>query len=473
MASLNGQQINNTYVGLLKTDDNLQITGKIEITDGVGTSTGAFINTNGTFELSQAGNPAYIIKNEDFNRSSAPMSLNPNAYTDIQFQDTNGDFTGYISQDRFGSISYKNLDTFGTSAHVFQSYSLGGGFANSKIAIDSFSSANNSDNWFTGYNERITAGSYNGGTGDLTLTKPGSTDIVVNIPAGGGGSAGLVQGTVFNAMQSAASLSDVPAVANKANAIAIGNGAEAYTSGQISIGLNAGSTSSAHYGSISIGANSEVTSFGAIAIGGGGVSAGQSAIAIGDQADANTEATAIGREATAGSAGVAIGTRTTANSEATAIGFQCNATNFTAFAMGVNSNNAAEDSSAIGSNININAGSFNVALGQGHTINGGDRLTIVGGVGVTAQDDNYTSIGNAISPTGTHTNSVAIGSGAGINNVADAVAIGNVIADRSNFVTVEQLQVKTTGGGIIMASPDGTLYKLTVANGGTLSISAV
>jgi hypothetical protein len=70
-------------------------------------------------------------------------------------------------------------------------------------------------------------------------------------------------------------------------------------------------------------------------------------------------------------------------------------------------------------------------------------------------------------------NSVAVGRSASAT-VDNSVALGtNVTANRQNFVTVNEVEVSVVGGGIIMPSPDGTLYKLTIANGGTVTVSAV
>ena len=85
-------------------------------------------------------------------------------------------------------------------------------------------------------------------------------------------------------------------------------------------------------------------------------------------------------------------------------------------------------------------------------------------------------------------NSVAIGRSAECNGANNSVAIGNaakaltsnaaaigyqVEATRQNFVTVNELELKVAGGGIIIPSPNGTLYKLTVDDTGILSITAV
>ena len=51
MATLNNKKIKDTFKGLLKTLDNAEITGQVEITDGDGNQTGVFINTDGSIKF--------------------------------------------------------------------------------------------------------------------------------------------------------------------------------------------------------------------------------------------------------------------------------------------------------------------------------------------------------------------------------------------------------------------------------------
>jgi hypothetical protein len=51
LATLNNQKIKDTFKGLLKTLDNAEITGQVEITDGDGNQTGVFINTDGSVKV--------------------------------------------------------------------------------------------------------------------------------------------------------------------------------------------------------------------------------------------------------------------------------------------------------------------------------------------------------------------------------------------------------------------------------------
>jgi hypothetical protein len=45
--------------------------------------------------------------------------------------------------------------------------------------------------------------------------------------------------------------------------------------------------------------------------------------------------------------------------------------------------------------------------------------------------------------------------------------------DVNGSMKADNVEIETAGDGVIMKSPDGTKYKLTVENGGTLSVSAV
>jgi hypothetical protein len=117
----------------------------------------------------------------------------------------------------------------------------------------------------------------------------------------------------------------------------------------------------------------------------------------------------------------------------------------------------------------------NVAIGRvsgiGATTSNSITIGLVASMGSNCNDT--VVIGRQASASTGSQNSVAIGREASVT-VSNAVAVGAyVTADRENYVAVTELDVKTVGGGIIMYSPDGTAYKLTVANGGTLSVAAV
>ena len=78
MASLTGNQINNTYVGLLKTDNNAAITGQISVTDGTGTAAGFTLNPgNSEFQIDGNGttNPRLTLSDSRVGNASVFVPL--------------------------------------------------------------------------------------------------------------------------------------------------------------------------------------------------------------------------------------------------------------------------------------------------------------------------------------------------------------------------------------------------------------
>lgn len=562
MASLTGNQINNSYQGLLKTESNGALgAGLTNLTDGVGTATGLSLNTGANEFMYTRPNVEYSMKNTNFTRANYPMSATGGDASFLNFKDGNGAYVGWLSLDRYGSMYYTNTHGDQGESHVFKSQTGAGAGTPAIIRMDTYNSVNNSNNWYLGYQQSVDALTYNSGTGDLTLGRQDAADLVVNIPTGGGGggvtsvntlagaltlaagtgisitdngtdtitvtatggggSAGLINGTGgIDSLISAPALTTNPALATQANAIAIGNGAEAYSSGVIAIGQSAGSTGGAHWGSISIGSNSVINSFGCIALGPSAQATGASSLAIGDAAISSaSDSIAIGRTTQARGA------------ESVVLGYNNN------IASGV------YNSAIVGARSSITGGGNHNAIGRSQAIQGGIGNSIVGGYSVTIpsgdrntvigannismptlQNDNVV-IGSAADAPGSgtsnsigiglvhriyedSTDSVAIGRGAevgtkvagvgnpGNNSVAigytakclneNATAVGasaeahasqstavgfNVIATRSNYVAVNELDVTTVGGGIYLYSPNGTAWKLTVDNTGNLVVS--
>jgi len=56
---------------------------------------------------------------------------------------------------------------------------------------------------------------------------------------------------------------------------------------------------------------------------------------------------------------------------------------------------------------------------------------------------------------------------------ARSVVLGgvNITGSTADTVYVPKIELAEVNGGIIMKSPNGTRYKLTIANGGTISIT--
>ena len=179
MSSLTGNQIQNSYEGLLKTENNGALTvAETNITDGVGTQTGLYTNSQYGIAGYKGVNqfPQWGIKNTAFDVTASPMT--GSGQTTLSFLDANDLKTADISQNRFGGLNYFNR--VDGQSHIF------GGFnQNSPIRIDSFNSPNNSDNWYSGYQNSVTDFSIVGS--DITLTRADNTPFTITVPSGGGG----------------------------------------------------------------------------------------------------------------------------------------------------------------------------------------------------------------------------------------------------------------------------------------------
>tara|TARA_R110001632_G_scaffold230426_1_gene367824 strand:+ start:2366 stop:4024 length:1659 start_codon:yes stop_codon:yes gene_type:complete len=550
MASLTGQQINNTYQGLLKTTDNAALpAGRIAITDGTGVESGLFFqkeyNTIGVSGTALPNEGAYLeLQNNGFTGGLSPMGTG--FETAMWFTDVNGAPTYRLQQDSSGDIKY--VQGKGGSKHVF----TGG-----SITIGNNASTSNSDNWFTGYQQSVTDLQIAGQ--DLTLTRQGTTPLTVTIPSGvssiiagtgitvdqatgdvtvsssGGGAAGLVSGTGTDSMKSADTLTTNAASAPTTNSIAIGNGATiapadparpTWELGHIAIGENVNITENS-FGNfysrscIAIGKNAQVNPYydgGNIAIGDGanssnmhGISIGansnafQFAVSMGQNSNAAAESSfALGRNASAQKLNsVGIGASTFANGvNSIAIGQGATAEADTSITIGDGNTNQNGPNLSIGrGNNNLAAGSTIIGQGNNMGLNNAGCQLFASNITVPAGQNDFVGIGRINNPIGSisntiqiglvsqvtdSANSVAIGRGSSVINANNSVAIGRdasatvgqstavgyqVTATRANFVTVNELELKTVGGGIIMPSPDGTLYKVTVTNAGALTVS--
>jgi hypothetical protein len=124
---------------------------------------------------------------------------------------------------------------------------------------------------------------------------------------------------------------------------------------------------------------------------------------------------------------------------------------------------------------NLN-GCRNVAIGScaGYLMSGSSCSVVIGNSALYNNSN------------GSH--SVAIGNCAGYNetgsnklHIANSASCSLIYGEFDNkLVRVDcvlqvckDLQSLTNGGGVILCSPDGTKYCITVANGGTLSVTAV
>ena len=334
--SLTGQQINNTYQGLLKTTDSLALpAGKTAITDGDGVESGLFIwkeyNTIGLSGTALPNEGAYLeLQNNGFTLANSPMGTG--ADTAIWLTDVNGATTYRMEQNAQGSMTFNQVKV--GQEHIF---------AGGQISMNSFSSPSNSTNWFTGYQQSVTDLQIAGQ--DLTLSRQGTPDLTVTLPSGGGGAAGLVSGTGTDSMKSADTLTTNAASAPTTNSIAIGNGATiapadparpTWELGHIAIGENVNITENS-FGNfysrscIAIGKNAQVNPY----YDGGNV-------ALGDGANSNNmHGIAIGANTTAGQFAVSMGQNAIASAESTfALGRNANASTLNAVAIGASTNSS-------------------------------------------------------------------------------------------------------------------------------------
>ena len=311
MASLLNTQINNTFPGLLKTESNGPITPSLfNITDGLGNESGLQIDL-GANQLrfgNGTGQTNFMVLNADQNNSNnTPINPSPlNSITGLLIRDTNDITTASIVQDGYGSTYYDNWNEDFFQSHIFRGRGQGGTQRPGKIQIDSFNSPNNSDNWFTSYQTRIEDMTYNSGTGDLTLVRDAGyrPNLVVNIPTGGGGAAGLISGGGTDSMESAGTLTTNPADAQSTNDICLGNGSFTNGSGN----------------SIMLGAAGQASD-GSVAIGSGSVAVDNSSAYGGNSRAVGTRSVGIGRATdTSGNYSIGIGGEGTTVSGINAIG---------------------------------------------------------------------------------------------------------------------------------------------------------
>ena len=163
---------------------------------------------------------------------------------------------------------------------------------------------------------------------------------------------------------------------------------------------------------------------------------------------------------------------------------------------------------ALGDGCFTSGGQDNIIIGGGGQSSDGSVVIGVGAVAIStsialhdsarATGDRSVSIGRATDTSGTQAIGIsgeggtvsgaqAVGVGSGCNITGDnsggfgfqtatsangAFAIGNgVNAQKASTVSIQELEVQTVGGGVIMYSPNGTEYKLTVSDAGALVIS--
>ena len=303
------------------------------------------------------------------------------------------------------------------------------------------------------------------GLGNTVPMKIGTTEIqftdsvdfsaatVTGLAAGG-----LVAGTGPDSMKSADFLTPNPATASGSNSIALGNLARATNGRAISIGQESLASGSE---SIAIGYSVSGTSGSSVTIGRFIQNSGNVSIAMGNGANvyADNSIGISGEVLTVGAAAT----------RSIAIGRQAIVNAATSLAIG----NFAKVSGAQ----SMSFAACGVDVNDQKAAN--SMMMVPGSYGCTTHPVAANSIvlGSSSSQLERATingqNGVAIGKDT-IVNADSAVALGNgIVANRASTTSVAELETKTVGGGVIMYSPDGTAYKLTVANGGTLTVTAI
>lgn len=318
------------------------------------------------------------------------------------------------------------------------------------------------DNAALGATEKvITDGVGNASTlklGTASASFVGTLDLTGATVLGGGGAAGLVAGAGTSSMKSADDLTASNASANGSSAIALGEGAVANQDFSLSVGAFA----TAGIFSTSVGTYSEASGLYCSAFGPSSKATGDGAVALGQLSEASgAGSVGIGREAKAiGANAISIGSGNTKITNNISIGdANGDPYNQNTIAIGLNYPTDLDfrgDSVSIGNAIYPARSGVYIGTGANHTDGSFTHAIAIGKLAVTSGQGSI-SLGREASST-----------------AEGAVALGQfVTASRANTATVKELELQTVGGGIFMKSPDGTVYKLTVANGGTLSVTAV
>lgn len=175
----------------------------------------------------------------------------------------------------------------------------------------------------------------------------------------------------------------------------------------------------------------------------------------------------------------------------TAVGWQAGRTNTTGTGLtavgedSLLSNTTGIDNTMVGirSGQNITTGSENTALGAASLYSANPSAAVVTGANNTAigaqagsrtvADTNCTYLGffaNKDTYANSYSNSTAIGSNAVISK-SNQVVLGNTSVTEVD--TYGDFQCLTNGKGLILSSPDGTRYRLTISNSGVLTTASI
>lgn len=228
--------------------------------------------------------------------------------------------------------------------------------------------------------------------------------------------------------------------ANGSSSIAIGDGAEAANSQDtIAIGRSAraGTTDDNSARSIAIGADAAADNYGAIAIGENARGAAMNATAVGPSTSAGNTCTAVGYSARAGATG---GTATFERS--TAVGFVAHVD--------------ADDGTAVGSGASVTAAS-GLALGRSAAVTSGGSDGVA--LGVAAESN--------------HPRSLALGLSASTTAADQTVIATDELVLRPSSGLLGTPETPGASSSVVLYSPNGSLWRLTVDDTGALATSPV
>ena len=397
MATLTGQQINTTYPGLIKTEDNAAITGTAKaLTDGVGNQMPIEVGTGGV------NFPSGTVDFTGATVVGLPASAGATGATGPQGAAGINGATGATGTS--GAQGFTGATGLGSTGATGTSGSQG----------------------FQGFTGATGLGS-TGATGPQGPAGSGSIGAT-GATGAGGGTPGLIQGATgaLDAMQSAAFLTPNvgSADAQGSYAVALGAGAVARQS-SVCIGLTASTYSPATAG---------------IALLDGAVF-GSRGIAIGYNA-AFTQGINAGFNSTAENYGVAIGPVTYALGDSVAIGRQARTINGSdrQIAIGYYPVAGAYGSIAIGSQATTGSLSdYGTAIGFGASTGVSGSQGFAAGYLAFVGAQSAVAVGPGSSATAS--NAVALGNNA-IASADSAVAIGNgVTASTIGWTTTKNFQV--------------------------------
>lgn len=472
MATLQGQQIDQTYGGLIKTANNA------------------------------AGAPFPPAKLQYGDGTELPILIGDGSGVGVGdiVSLQSGQSTVEVNSNGVNLIKFASADAqAGTATFVNGAFNFGLGFPGAPATTVDFTNAT-----VTGLPSGA-AGLENGtGTDSLQSAAALTTNAA---DASGNYSIALGDGASATRQESVAIGQNAAANGTGSDgSIAIGNGAVASSNRSVVIGVNNSSSSSE---GIAIGDDVDIAaSDRSIGIGGAiNISGGNDKIGIGTSATVG------------GTRGVAIGQNATADGANTiAMGYGASATGPDSVVLGLNASDGGTNQSIIigaGANAQTDADDFSVVIGrnaQSTVSNGiaigqdaqsdGTNTIMIGsgaagtfntvgiGVSVSANSNESIAIGYDADTQSGSNNSIAIGVYSECTtNSRDSVAIGQtasarangavalgkqVIASKVDTVSVQALETQTnstpTAGGIIMADAGGTERRLNITATGDLQI---